>query len=95
MTHLRRSQGKKGLAVHFQAGIKLQTSKDEFLVNVENKDSFVKALETELERTCRVVFLEEDADLNTAREAVEFAKSQITIIIGEDTDNLILLSFSC
>ena len=93
MTHLRRSKGKKGLAVHFQAGMKLQTSKEEFLVNVENKDSFIKALGTELERTCRVVFSEGDADLNIAREAVESAKSQITIVIGEDTDILVLLGF--
>ena len=68
MTHLRWSKGKKGLSVHFQAcmKVKLQTLKEEFFVNVENMDSFINALGTKLEGTCRVVFLEEDADLNIA-----------------------------
>ena len=66
MTHLRWLKGEKGLSVHFQACMKLHTLKEEFFVNVENMDSFINALRTKLEGTCRGVFLEEDADLNIA-----------------------------
>ena len=45
VTHLCRSVGKKEQHVHFQAGMKLQTSKEEFLVTVENMDPFIKAME--------------------------------------------------
>ena len=37
MTHLRRTKGQKGAAVHFSTDMVLQTSKEQFLVNKENK----------------------------------------------------------
>ena len=51
------------------------------------------SLGTELQGTCRVAFSEGDADLNIAREALESAKSKTTLVIGEDTDILVLLAF--
>ena len=46
MWHIYAGQwGKKEQHVLFQAGMKLRTSKEEFLVTVENMDPFIKAME--------------------------------------------------
>ena len=44
MTHLRRSKGIKGTPVHFSTQMSLQSSKEQFLENTENKQRFLLAL---------------------------------------------------
>ena len=93
MTHLCRSVGKKEQHVHFQAGMKLQTSKEEFLVTVENMDPFIKALGTKIQRKCRVVFSDRRCKLYYCLESFRIGKVRNTSVIGEDTNVLVILSF--
>ena len=94
MTHLCRSVGKKEQHVHFQAGMKLQTSKEEFLVTVENMDPFIKALGTKIQGKCRVVFSDRRrCKLYYCLESFRIGKVRNTSVIGEDTNVLVILSF--
>ena len=92
MTHLRRTKGQKRAAVHFSTDMALQSSKEQFLVNKENKQRFISALGATLETTCTVVHAKADADLDIVLAATECAETKVTAVVGEDTDLLILLA---
>ena len=92
MAHLRRTKRQKGATVHFSTDMVLQTSKEQFLVNKENKQRFISALGVALETTSTVVYSKADADLDIVLAAIDCAKTKATAVVGEDTDLLILLA---
>lgn len=92
ITHLRRGKGVKGQSVHFELGMTLQSSKEQFLCNMENKHRFIHALGSALETFCTVIYARGDADITIAQTATKCAQHQITAVIGEDTDLLVLLA---
>ena len=70
------------------------TQKDVFLSNTNNKERFLVMLGERLCRhQCETHFADGDADFLTVKTAVQPAKTQTTVLIGEDTDLLVLLLF--
>ena len=62
--HLRRRAGKVGAVVHFSTNMNLQTKKEEFLSNKENKQRFIAMLSKRLQQSgCRVQMARGDADV--------------------------------
>ena len=93
MTHLRRAK-KMGTTVEFTSDMPITMVKAEFLSNKINKEKFVNLLGKELEKShCEVYHADGDADLLIVLKAIESAKTQETVLIGDDTDLLILLCY--
>lgn len=93
MTHLRRAK-KMGMTVEFTSDMPITMVKAEFLSNKINKQRFVNLLGKELEKShCEVYHADGDADLLIVLKAIESAKTQETVLIGDDTDLLILLCY--
>ncbi len=66
--------------------------KAQFLANKTNKQSFIKMLGDQLQISkCKVHHAPGDADLLIVQKAVESATPVNTVLVGEDTDLLILL----
>ena len=92
MTHVRHSKGKKGVSVTFTADMNLTISKEDFLTNNLNKKQFVSLLSRQLESTGSNMFMAKaDADLLIVNKAIEAAETRNTVLVGEDTDLLVLL----
>ena len=92
MTHMRRSKGKKGVSVTFTADMNITVSKEDFLTNNLNKKQFVSLLSRQLESTGSKVFMAKaDADLLIVNKAIEAAETRNTVLVGDDTDLLVLL----
>jgi hypothetical protein len=73
-THLRRSGGDAGVAVHFTGDMTLKMKKDEFLCNKENKQRIIHLLTGKLEQSgCEVHQARGDADVLIAKTAVDCA----------------------
>lgn len=83
-THMRRTGGHTVVTVNFTGNMIIQSKKDEFLNNVKNKQHFLDHLSSDLEQAG-------DADLLIAKTAVMSARSQDTVLVGGDTDLLVLL----
>lgn len=67
-------------------------SKDTFLSNVQNKQRFIHLLSSALSQNgFQAVHARADADCLIAQETLEAAKSETTVLVGEDTDLLVLL----
>ena len=70
----------------------LQTGKEEFPSNKENKQRFIHMLIAKLQNSgCEVRHARGDADLLIMETAVAAAESRQTIVIADDTDILVLL----
>ena len=94
MTHRRRSKGKKGLTVSFTLDMCLSVSKDIFLNDPTNKQNFICLLGIKLrEQNCQVFHSRSDADLLIVQKTVESAESVDTVLVGDDTDLLVLLIY--
>ena len=94
MTHKRRAKGKTGLAVSFTPEMQLSMPKDTFLSNTSNKQRFICFLADSLkEANCEVYHAQSDADFLIARKAIQSAEIMETVLIGEDTDLLVLLLY--
>ena len=94
LIHSRRNKGKLGPTVSFTAEMTLTSTKELFLSNKMNKQKFVYMLGAELEKiNCQVFHDTADADYTIAMKAVESAESIDTVLIGEDTDLLVLLLY--
>ena len=94
MTQHRRSSGKIGPTVAFTQDMKVTQKKDVFLSNANNKERFLVMLGESLCRhQCETHFADGDADFLIVKTAVQSAKTQTTVLIGEDTDLLVLLLF--
>ncbi|CAH3108670.1 unnamed protein product, partial [Porites lobata] len=94
MTHQRRAAGKAGATVTFTENMKVTLKKDNFLANPKNKQRFINMLSRFLqEDNCPTYHAEGDADVLIVKTAVESAKERNTVLVGDDTDLLVLLCF--
>ena len=92
VTHLRRSKGQRTTTVLFTEGMPCKTKKDLFLSNNQNKQRFIDLLAAKMRHeNIEVLQAEDDADLLIAKTALAVAEHQTTVVIGEDTDILVLL----
>lgn len=65
-----------------------------FLRKSENKKNFIQLLSDTLQsRGCTTILAEGDADLLIVQTAVASAKDMKTVLVGEDTDLLVLLCY--
>ena len=92
-THERRA-GVYGLTVTFESDMVAKVKKDEFFVNKVNKQRFTNHLGDRLQRSgCTVIHHTGDADLLIVQTAVQSARSVLTVLVGDDTDLLVLLCY--
>ena len=69
----------------------LTTAKDLFLNDATNKQRFVENLGQDLEAAgCKVFYASADADVLIVQKALESAEIHDTILVGDDTDLLVL-----
>ena len=93
-THLRRCTKRELRFINFTPEMKLQGNKDYFLSNVSNKKNAIQLIGSQLQHeNCRVVYTEEDADLNIAVTACNDVLTKLVTAIGEDCDILIFLLY--
>jgi len=89
---MRRTGACSGMTVNFTGGMVIQSKKEEFLKNVTNKQRFIVYLGDKLERAgCNIDHAKHDADVLIVQTAVASARIKDTVLIGDDTDLLILL----
>ena len=89
--HQRRS-GVSGPSANFDSDMVLKLKKDVFLSNTANKQRLIKLLGERLQLSgCNIIHAPGDADLMIVQMAVQSAKSITTVLVGDDTDLLILL----
>jgi len=70
----------------------IQSKKEDFLNNKANKQRFIHYLSNKLERAgCSIDHATHDADVLIVQTAVASAHTKDTVLIGDDTDLLILL----
>ena len=94
MTHQRRSKGKLGTTVTFTADMIVTVQKEQFLANRQNKQNCLSMLSEELQKAnCERHHASGDADLLIAQKAVQCATTKNTVLIGDDTDLLVLLCY--
>ena len=91
-THLRRTGYCVGVTVHFASGMMITSQKDEFLNNKANKQRSIHYLSDNLERAgCSVDHAKDYADVLIVLTAVASVRHKETVLIGDDTDLLLLL----
>ena len=94
MTYHRRATGKAGAAVSFAENMKVTLKKDNLLAYPNNKQRFINTLSHFLqENSCLTYQAEGDADKLIFKTAVESARDRNTVLVGDDTDLLVLLCF--
>ena len=94
MTHQRRSMGNAGTTVTFTADTTVTMKKEQVLANRQNKQCFIFMLSEELKKNnCEIHNVSGDADLLIGIKAVESANSSNTVLVGDDTDILVLLCY--
>ena len=90
-THRRRQQ-KHHPKVSFTSATEFSGKKEEFLSEGCNKQGLIHMISDGLrEKGCTVINAEGDADRDIVKAAIASSEHQITTLIGEDTDLLILL----
>ena len=73
-------------------GTKFVGKKEDFLSNVENKQSLINLVSQRMkDRGCHVIQSEGDADVEIVKAAVSMSSNKSTSLIGEDADLLVLL----
>ena len=83
-----------GTRVIFYGRTTFKSKKDQFLSNQENKQDFINLLGLHMKnKGCKVTHAPDDADVLIATTAVNEAGSAQTIVLGEDTDVLVLLCY--
>ena len=94
MAHQRRAAGKAGATVTFTENMKVTLKKDNFLTNPKNKQLFINMLSRFLqEDNCPTCHAEGDADVLIVKTAAESARERNTVLVGDNTDLLVLLCF--
>ena len=94
IAHLRRNKGFVGPVVHFTSSTINTTKKEQFLSNHSNKQAFINLLgEKLLSKGYIVKHASGDADRLIVTVALESAAEKPTIVVGDDTDLLVLLLF--
>jgi 5'-3' exonuclease len=92
VTHLRRTKGIVSPNINFTPTMPCKTQKELFMSNSHNKQAFINMLCEKLnEHDIRYKNAVDDADLLIAQTAVDCVLSSEVIVIGEDTDLLVLL----
>ena len=93
MMQERRTAGKVGATVSFTDDMKIPMKKDIFLANKKNKQAFVIQLASFLQKQgFETLNADGDADVLIVKTAVESANTEDTILVGDDTELLILLA---
>ena len=93
-THQRRTKGIVGTKVYFNEDTPFKSKKDLFLGNVENKQNFITLLANHhRNQGCKTIHADYDADTLIVRTAVQCSKTINTVLVGEDTDLLVLLCY--
>lgn len=91
-THQRRSKGHMEPTINFADDMICKSQKDHFLANKANKQKMINLIGEKLkDRGFKVVHCDGDADLMIVQTGVQAAKTQDTVVVGEDTDLLVLL----
>ena len=92
MKHKRRSKAKHGMTMTFEKNMNLAVSKEVFLSNKENKQRFIFMLDEELSQIgCTVFHDTGDADCLIVKKTMESAAENNVVLVGDDTDLLVLL----
>ena len=90
--HTRQNRGRAASSILFDASMQVALKKEVLLANSKNKQRFINLLGEYLEsRGCRVLHAKGDANVLIAKTSVESAYHQDTILVGDDTDLLVLL----
>lgn len=90
----RRACGKVGAEVRFSDEMKITQKKGEFLSNSMNKQRFINMLSTYLQLLgCKVHHARGDAAFLIVTTAIQCSVSNTTVVVGVDTDLLVLLCF--
>ena len=91
-TQLRRTGATPGVTVHFSGDMIIQSKKDQFLNNKDNKQRFLVYLSAKLEKAgCITDHAKHDADVLIVQTAIASARTKDTVLVGDDTDVLVLL----
>ena len=78
----------------FTEDMKATMKKDQFLSNSRNKQWFFKMLSQFLHKIgSETHHAQDDADVLIVKTAVESARSRPTVLVGDDTDLLVLLCY--
>ena len=94
MTHKRRTTGNVGATVDFSADMKITMKREIFLANSTNKQRFINLLSDRLKsKGCETFHADGDADLLIVLTAVKSAETMNTVLVGDDTDLLVLLCY--
>ena len=68
--------------------------KEQFLANRKNKQQFIFMLSRELEKNnCKTYYASGDADLLIVQKAVQSATTSNTVLVGDDSDLIVLLCY--
>ena len=79
---------------HFTGSTIMNVKKDAFLSNTKNKQSFIFLLSRFLQQVgCQVSHAKGDADMLIVQTAIESVSRSNTVLVGDDTDLLVLLCF--
>ena len=90
-TRVRRAKGSRGKTVRPSLNNQLTMKKSDFLLSNSNKQAFLILLGSTLEQNgMQVRHAQGDADLLIVQTALQTAKNNSTVLIGEDTDLLVL-----
>ena len=94
MTHQWWSKGKAGATVTVASNMTTTMKKEQFLANRKNKQQFIFMLSRELEKNnCKTYHASGDADLLIVQIAVQSASTSNTVLVGDDTDLIVLLCY--
>ena len=81
------------MRVRFSNDMPFKMSKDSFLRNTENKQNFLLLGEFLISRGISILLARDDADCITVQIVIVSDINHMTVVIGEDTDLLILLCY--
>ena len=93
MVHQRRAKGHASVTVTFTEDMKLSMKKANFLANSVNKQQFIDMLGSYLQKKCKVYHASGDADVLIVQKTVESARVVDTVLVGDDTELLVLLCY--
>ena len=92
--HIRRTGGRMGAEVLVRGDLLMNTKKQQFLLNQQNKQKFIYLMDAHLHASgIETLHAPADADFLIVNTAVRMASEYNTIVIGEDTDLLVLLCY--
>lgn len=90
-THLRRSSAPRSADIQVRVNLENNYKRENFLSNPSNKQQLIKLLGVRLNSAgCRVHYAHADADLLIVKTAVNLSLTKPVILIGSDTDLLVL-----